>query len=762
MVILSLALWSVMRSVGPDSFSGLSSKLRFQTLIASGVFGVILGVASFWFDSNGASRGYLVHRGVSLSRIFLIRTLFGFMAFMLAMWIPLLYCGFYLSMIGPSTLPVTPYAIVPSLVAAIYSFGFFFAGSMIACRASHWFGSRLLPLLGALVLPITMTLFFPGPLLAFLLMVGLNALGLYAMWASARSAFLRGPGQPAPAQGFRLPMIERAMLLLSTVVASIVLFTLIFVTTIREDQPWQNSRIAITFESDGTPWLVEQPLNYPRNYPSSMNPQEQMKVLASLTEGSSEEVKLDPNRLQYGPELYSRPALANRFDTWDMRHLGESIEYAWWGYRGLVYFYQKLENNGIKQARLIAVVGPKSVGDLNNLPRERFSGIPVPLNPHNYRSDENQILDPIFWLAVDGVYQFDLESRLIQHVLPKPIQWCATSDKRISSDGGNFSSSELFVMNGHTISVYEIKDDNQTVAFTSEPIARIDLPRDVDLSGYTSGMFWFQDAKNWSFVPLKNTGNYDQKEFVVVRSKNDVIARSTIKSPIGIRDPSSDFSSLENQEMARWMLFLPPILVLGLTFIAFVTGGAILWNSLWLLGLVQVILSGVLCLLAARYRCLSNGRSLLWFVLGGLFGLGTWAAMLAIYPRVYRVRCANCGRMRRIENDDCEKCGATWEPLEPLGIELLSDPTNRPQYQPVAQGLVALMVGWSLLTDFDAIKRAGVPILRSLNIRFRLKQQARKQRGRTPVDVPEALVTRPPIPLGPIACEAFALPVRAT
>ena len=90
MVILSLALWSVMRSVDPNSFSGLSSKLRFQTLIASGFFGVFLGVASFWFDCNGAARGYLVHRGVSLSRIFLTRTLFGFMAFMTAMWIPLL------------------------------------------------------------------------------------------------------------------------------------------------------------------------------------------------------------------------------------------------------------------------------------------------------------------------------------------------------------------------------------------------------------------------------------------------------------------------------------------------------------------------------------------------------------------------------------------------------------------------------------------------------------------------------------------------
>jgi hypothetical protein len=34
------------------------------------------------------------------------------------------------------------------------------------------------------------------------------------------------------------------------------------------------------------------------------------------------------------------------------------------------------------------------------------------------------------------------------------------------------------------------------------------------------------------------------------------------------------------------------------------------------------------------------------------------------------------------------------------------------------------MVGWPLLADLIAIKRAGVPILRSLNIRYRLKQQA--------------------------------------
>jgi hypothetical protein len=36
----------------------------------------------------------------------------------------------------------------------------------------------------------------------------------------------------------------------------------------------------------------------------------------------------------------------------------------------------------------------------------------------------------------------------------------------------------------------------------------------------------------------------------------------------------------------------------------------------------------------------------------------------------------------------------------------------------------------------------------------------KRARDRTPVNAPEALVTRTPIPLGPIACEGFGSPVR--
>ena len=44
---------------------------------------------------------------------------------------------------------------------------------------------------------------------------------------------------------------------------------------------------------------------------------------------------------------------------------------------------------------------------------------------------------------------------------------------------------------------------------------------------------------------------------------------------------------------------------------------------------------------------------------------------------------------------------------------------------PAARGLVALIVGWSRLTDFGVSKRAGVPILRLINIQYRLEQQTR-------------------------------------
>ena len=36
----------------------------------------------------------------------------------------------------------------------------------------------------------------------------------------------------------------------------------------------------------------------------------------------------------------------------------------------------------------------------------------------------------------------------------------------------------------------------------------------------------------------------------------------------------------------------------------------------------------------------------------------------------------------------------------------------------------------------------------------------REQRGRWPVDAPEALAYRSPVPLVPIACEGFHVPVR--
>lgn len=688
-LILSLLLWIEMRSLLlANAFTDLSSKLCFQASIAAGVFGAFLGIASFWFDSSGGARGYLVQRGISLARVFTIRTILGFIAFMIAMWLPLLCCGFYISMIGPATLPITPYAIVPALIVVLFTFGFFFAGSLIACRPSRWFGSRLLPLLAALPLPLAVQPLFVMQIYGFLVTGVLGVIGVLLIMASARSAFLRGPSQPAPSKSFRLPAVERAMILLSTLVATFIVFALVMATTMRGFQAMPATRMIIRFESDGAPWLVEQ-----SNLSALLGkPHEQARVVASLQDDSSDGGKPDSNSLQFGTKLFPRFAtISSRFGTWDMVSLNETNEYLWCGNRGLVYFYRKLidpENKQLidpenKQLQLVAVVGPKSVGDHQKPPKERFEGYPVVLG----RKDQtaSQGASGSFLLsASDGVYRFDITTRVIEPILPQSIDWYAEIERWVARDdegetqsgmvGGKLLSHKLLLMNDYAMSIVEHETDSRTGRLGVKPIATLDIPRNFDLKEYRGAIFWFQDEKNWTFIPLTFTIDHNQREFLVIRSQNDVVQQSRIQSPFEAAGTADNSDSYQYQEQIRVMLLLPPVLVSSLSLLStFLEDGHVPWNSIWLLALLQAIVSGVLCLIAARFRLLSRAGALLWFVLGALFGLGTWGALLAIYPRVYRLKCSSCGRLHRIENDHCERCGAPWEPLKPLGIELLGE-----------------------------------------------------------------------------------------
>ncbi|XZE19220.1 hypothetical protein SH449x_004534 [Pirellulaceae bacterium SH449] len=680
-VILSLLLWIEMRSLFlSNAFTDLSSKLCFQAFIAAGVFGVFLGVASFWFDSSGGARGYMVQRGISLARVFTIRTILGFIAFMVSMWTPLLCCGFYISMIGPATLPITPFAIVPALIVVLFTFGFFFAGSLIACRTSRWFGARLLPLLCALPLPMAVLPVIGGHAYAFLVTGLLGVIGMLLIMASARSAFLRGPSQPAPSRSFCLPAVERTIILLSTLAAAFIVFALVMATTMRGFQAMPATRMIIRFESDGAPWLVEQPTL------SAFlgKPHEQARVVSSLQDDSSDGGKPDSNSLQFGTELFPRfSTLSSRVDTWDMIPLKETNEYLWFGNRGLVYFYRKLNDPEIKQLQLVAVVGPKSVGDHQKLPKDRFEGYPIVLERIDQTASQGASGSFLF-SASGGVYRFDIATRVIEPILPQPIDWYAESERWVARDdegetqsgmvGGKLLSHKLLLMNDYTMSIVEHETDSRTGRLGVKPIATLDIPRNFDLKEYRGAIFWFQDEKNWTFIPLTFAHNYNQREFLVIRSQNDVVQQSRIQSPVEFAGTADNSDSYQYQEQIRVMLLLPPVLVSSLSLLSyFVLGGHVPWNSIWLLGLLQAFVSGVLCLIAARFRLLSRSSSALWFLLGALFGLGTWGALLAIYPRVYRLKCSSCGRMRRIENDHCEECGASWEPLKPLGIELLGE-----------------------------------------------------------------------------------------
>ncbi|MFN8742405.1 MAG: hypothetical protein ACK5YR_20935 [Pirellula sp.] len=685
-VLLSLAVWNFTREVSQRSlpsnagvFGETSFRLFAITFAISTIFGTLLGIASFWKDSGGDARAFLVHRGVSLTRIYTSRTVIGFLAFALSMWIPILYGGIYFYVIGNAIIPVTANSVVPSIIIVSYSFAFFLAGSLIATRSSHWLGSRLLPLFAAFAVICTVLPLLFGEFEWFLITGTMGIIGMIVLWEAGRTAFVRGISQSEPAQHYHTPRAERLILVSSITIATAISAWLVFDT-----QPfkpdWERSHALNTqFDSDGTPWIVELYTHHSRLYGYR-----QGRVLAPLADDLPPTEIPSVSSLQSGLEMTNTFESSNRTGLWDMMYISNFGGYFWYGHRGLVYVYGPMDEVRGLNGQLIAVIGPNAIGDLNSLPKDRFQAYPVLLKSEVEAIGKSVDRNSFLVLAMDGAYRVDLRSRLIEKKLDLSIDWYEERPKVINEDRNYTVYSQVRIISDNRVAVYESEVIDDELSFRQQAIAKFDIPADIDVSKFQGGLAFLKDDRNWTFiptVPANNPYRYFESGSPVIQVKDGAIKYSQVRAT---KDLDTVLTSIADEETPKSMLFIPPVLQ-GASWIPhLIYGKSVVWNSNWMLGLLQAVLSGVLCLTAARYRCLSGSRSLLWFVLGALLGLGTWGALLAIYPRVYRVRCANCGRMRRIENDNCEKCGAAWESLKPLEIEILSNHTPSPQSQPAA------------------------------------------------------------------------------
>ncbi len=137
----------------PTQIHQLSSMNALPHLVAAGAagFAVLLGAVQSWFDFSDRQRGFLFHRSVSRNRIFYGKVVAAAIVYAIAIAIPLACQACWFSWKGPDYLPVRPAQLLPTLILCIACFALHPATLFTIERDAKWYGTRLFPLLAAIL-----------------------------------------------------------------------------------------------------------------------------------------------------------------------------------------------------------------------------------------------------------------------------------------------------------------------------------------------------------------------------------------------------------------------------------------------------------------------------------------------------------------------------------------------------------------------------------------------------------------------------------
>lgn len=582
-------------------------------------------------------------------------------------------------MIGPNSAPVNPIQVVLSVVAVMFSFSFYFGAVAVAYRPCRWYGSRLFPLLASLAVSFAAISILSlhnqpvGSAIGFLL----GILGMSLLVAASRLVFLRGPSQPAPSRTPNISIYEKFMMIAAVLVA------ILLVTAFSASMTNYSYSLAyhsVQFTNKGMPWLVES-----RTVVKTGYGQQLAEVKFPISE-SNEDVDSKPDVAELVTGLsFSYPWYFSA-NYWDMLYVGSCTSSDGhplniMGFRGLLYVYQQ---DALQRSRLIAVVGKERVGDagvqqvpFEQIPRlltfgynyppvltglassyEQPKGTRIPLGAGSFAI-----------VATDGIYHVDLGKSKINRLLDKNVRAYSYLD----TARGASDSSNLAIWDGSSISMFRCEGQALNGPFQiSKQITTLSLPPDFSVKLQSGDVqFDYHDPDNWTIVIGYSERSYVKSKVEVARSIQKEIQHYTTSIPQSL--------SMANIEAMKRQIFIPSCLVppvlLGTIGTVTYLFGYPMHDGFGYLGFIaaQAILSGILAILAARWRGLSAWKVASWCAGGLLIGLGAWFLILSIYPRVFHTKCPACNRSRRIEREKCESCGTEWEPIAPLGIELFEE-----------------------------------------------------------------------------------------
>jgi hypothetical protein len=643
-------------------------------LIAAGT-GAGLGFLQFFFESRGDSRSILLHRPLGRSRIFAGKVLAGAGLYLLAQGAPFVAVEVWMATPGHMAAPYDWRTSLPWLADILAGLVYYFAGALTALRQARWYGSRGVGLAAAFLC--TLLVWTVPEFWQALLVIGtFGALVGAAAWGS----FLTG-GAYAPQ-----PRLAKAGLA-GTLLLGLALVS--FLGKLFVGQLYHAGRLEYEYRLDRQGRLLLLP------WKEGVGPIEPLTDLNGQVPDDLKGKRVDRNLID---EIEAPLAGMGWPKHRSYRNAGRFyVEYEndskpgreEWFYvpdQGRVLGYDAVYH------QFLGSFGPDGFAPAGQPPGERFQG------EVRYITRLWEAIPPPFLTFPGGVYDVDFSRRTIRTFFTAPegetVLWASRwHDRREDASLAVVSTDRsVHVLTTAGVPVVSVPRAFDPEKFRLRSVGRLESPERY--------VFWygppaFQGPDGYATTP-SHVLEYAAGGRELARRELSPPPRaepSSAEALFGLAtSPTEAVTLVGGSRSLRWKARStggkdqPLLLELLEAWIGYFIPEAV-WRTapgddLFLgfsaLSLLTSAACALVCFLLARRYAFSGARCLGWALCGLLFSWVGLVLMLALQEWPARVRCPSCGRLRLVDRERCEHCGAAHAPPAQDGTEIFEESAAAP------------------------------------------------------------------------------------
>lgn len=624
---------------------------------------LLIGLAHVVFENRGDRWAFLTHRPVWPSALFLQKAFAGLVLYLIATGIPLVFTLAWVAVPSHFPAPFDWRMALPSIADLFGGSAYYFAGVLIGMRDARWSGSRVAGIGAPIICSFAVYLsheFWPA--------IVWGAVGILITGVAALGTFIAGGRFETQPPALRLATGVSVGTGLAVALAMVNLAAIVFVFFLG---PAHAPYKAYMLTPEGTIILTRQLAG--------------KVVSVTDLEGIPIQQYQDPNARQL---LFGTPdvVLALRPDDSDTyretsRFFSQMQPFdparrATWFYVDRLRLFGEYDN---ESGEIAGWLGPDGFSPGERMPTHRFECDPLSRKDwYLYSTPQN---DPTRFLVCPNVVY---RVRLREHMVDR-LRAAAPGESILGAgQWGNVHPEYIAVSTTRRV-VVERPDGS----------VRLAPARDPDAAGYAAVQVSYTGRSTFfSYYPaVKPNDRVSTPPIIITRFGRDQAVEGRYQLPFQrvLTPPSWDRVLLPWAVLPITSALVPslsngrinrhgPDTALGTsswccgpwTMVTHAESYSRLQLFVvWTLSLLASVVSAVLAYRRSRKYAFSTGRLTIWTCLAFVLGPIGFLLMICLLDWPVHEKCPACARMRLINRDLCEFCGAPFSPPSTDGTEIL-------------------------------------------------------------------------------------------